>query len=119
MPQFKVVGTIIKVIDNKFLIKVDDDYYQIVAAIKESIKDPNTSGHFLGVNFKRARFDIKNLDWSEPTDLIGVRVSIQCDHNTRNIRQQIDVPKEVMNYVSDYVFKTVISYSARSIQNIQ
>lgn len=119
MPRFKLTGTIIRVVDNKFMLKVDDHCCRALAAIKESIRDPNTTGHFLSVNFKRARFDIKNLEWNEPCDLIGVSVTVTCDHHQRNIRQTIDVPPDGVKNIPDYIYKNVISYSAITIQNNQ
>lgn len=127
MGVFNVRGTIIRVIDNKFLIKVDDNDQNTIATIKEVIKDTNQSGQFISINFKKAKFEIKNFDWKEPTDLIGVHVAIRCDYTQRNIRQKINTPtdsNESNNYerimfIPEYIHKQVISYSARVIQNIQ
>ncbi len=89
--RFVVVGYLISVDQQRLVLKVDPEYVDRIAMIKTMYKKSDNLGNFITINAKSASYDITNLDWKDPSDLIGVHLCIKC--NTRTYNMMKDIPR--------------------------
>lgn len=121
MRDFNVSGYLIGVDGNKFIIKVDDEYIEQTAFIK-SLHNKNVQlGNYITINFKSAQFNIKDLNWNEPKDLIGVHLEFRCTTKIYHIKNKLYTPKNLdvgNTYIPDNMYYDIVSFSAKTIKNI-
>lgn len=76
-PQIKFSGNIISVIDQRRIcIRLDKECVERISMIISAVNDKTTYKDTIIVNVNECRFNIKNIDWNELHNLIGVHVSI-------------------------------------------
>jgi hypothetical protein len=121
MRKFNVTGYLIGVDKNRLTIRVDDDDIERIAFIKTFHKKSNQLGNFITVNARSAKYNITNLDWKEITDLIGVRLQINCETIISDFKKKIIVPNTIdskFTYIPEYIHTSIVSFSAKIIKNV-
>ncbi len=74
-PKFVFTGYIISVIDDRRIcVRVDPADVERVSTTISNYADKTTIKDTVVVNVREARFLIKNIEWSELNDLIGVHI---------------------------------------------
>lgn len=125
MRNFTISGYLIGVDGHRMIIKVADRHHDRVEMIKTFYKKSDQTGHFITINSKGATYKIINLKWSNPKDLIGVELTIQCVARTyENFRKQLNsvgrrqMSNQVVEYIPEAVPVTLVSFMAKIITNI-
>jgi hypothetical protein len=119
MRDFTVSGYLIGLDGNRFIIKVDDADVDRIALTKTILKKSSQLGNFISVNIKSARFEIANLDWSEPRDLIGAHLQIACTVKIFHVRKKIKAPSGTdATYFPSGVSTEMVSFAAKLIKNV-
>lgn len=122
MRDFTVQGYLIGIDGNRLVLKVDDDDVARISAIKTLHARHHQPGNFIAINFKckAARWEIANLNWSDPKDLIGTHLRIECTVIICGVQRRVTAPvgADLTNRVSR-VYTNTPSFRARVIKNIQ
>lgn len=125
MRQFTVSGYLIGVDAHRLIIKVIDEDIERIALIKTIHKKNDQLGNFITINSKYCKaWNITNLDWKEPSDLIGVQLNIKCTTRTFTFRKKIDDTNSTRlkngnndNYIPTSTPMILVSFQADDICN--
>ncbi len=120
MRNFSVRGYIINVDGNKVTLRVDDSDIERVSFIASFHKKTPIPGNFITVNVRTAKYDIKNLEWNELTDLKGVHVHVECTARVSQFIKKLNAPKSIEKdgYIPDMNIVKMVSFVARSVKNV-
>jgi len=120
MRDFSVNGYLVSADNNRLIIKVDDADIKRIGLIKTLHKKSPQLGNFITINAKVSKWEINNLNWSEPNDLIGVHLNIQCTTRIYNIKKKIPKlsPKST-HYTPDSIYMDLVSFVGRVIKNVE
>ncbi len=120
MRDFSVSGYLVSVENDRLIIKVDDTDVKQISLIKTLHKKSPQLGNFITINTRTAKWEITNLDWANPADLIGVHLKIQCTVRNYSIKKKI--PKlrtKSAQYTPESIYMELVSFVARVIKNVE
>lgn len=120
MKNFAVRGYIISVDGNRMTLRVDAADIELIGYIATINKRVTTAGNFITINIRTATFEIKNLDWSELSDLKGVHIRADCQVNISEFRKKITIPAGYKSSGSAWDVSTsrIVSFMAKTIKNV-
>lgn len=125
MRKFTVTGYLIGVDERRLIIKVIDEDIDRIALIKTIHKKNDQLGNFITINSKYCKsWHITNMDWKEPSDLIGTQLTIRCTARTYTFRKKIDAANADRlkngnndNYIPNSTPMVLVSFQADAICN--
>ena len=112
-------GIITSVLDDRrIVVKVDDDDIANVTARLTIRTKISKIYDYITLNIKSAKFNIKNLDWESPKDLIGVQMHWTCNTRPYDFTKKIKYTDDFGNEKKGYSRFTGITIYATQVHNI-
>lgn len=119
-PYFTFNARVLSVIDSKRVcVRIDSDDLDKISTLMSNVENKTTVKSTLTLNISDCRFTIKNIEWKELTDLIGVHINVNATYRQYNFWRTkeagIDDNNETIRHTVRY---KGITFLAKKISNI-
>lgn len=119
-PFFSFNARVLSVVDPKRIcVRIDNNDLEKISAILSNVENKTIIKSTITLNISDCRFTIRNIEWKELTDLIGVHINVNATYRQYNFwrtrESGLDDNNESIRHTVRY---KGITFLAKKISNI-